>query len=749
MKKAMKKPSRWIIVSNRLPFALNKKTGKVGVSSGGLVTAISGIVNTHTEKVWVGSAESSLSREKIKEASKNDQKFADYIPIYINDSDYDAYYNHISNDVLWPLFHYESHISKFNWKEWESYEKVNLLFAKKIHEIYREGDLIWIHDFHLFLVPRFLKDLQESIQIGFFLHIPFPSSELLKQLPAVEQILKGILGADLIGFHEYSYLRHFRNSIRAVLGVDSTLLQTNYQNRTITLGIFPVSIDTPHFIRRSRSNAVLKISEQIKKKNQYLLLGVDRLDYTKGIDLKLRAFQIFLRQYQRSVPKKVSLIQVAVPTRREIPVYIQLKKEIEQLVGEINGEFGEPNYTPIQYLYTSVDFESLLALYRTSDVLLVTSKRDGMNLVTLEYIASQDARQPGIAVLSEFAGVASILPHVFTINPWDTVDTAKTISQALRLGQEEKVQRQARMLEYLKGYTGTHWANGFIQSLSSIQESQHKSKTLSLKEGAIVLPKQLEEAIQKKKKKQLILFLDYDGTLVPIQVDAQKAVLDKKTERLIKKLSQNKRIKLIILSGRKKKFLLSQFGSLNVDIAAEHGAIFYSARNKKTISLVRSDIKPWYTMAIDIMSSYTEHVPESHIEKKEYAICWHYRKSPKEFATFQANKLAEELDIGLASLPVTTIHGKKVIETRAMEANKGSFVNWYLSQDELAQSRYILAIGDDRTDEDMFRNLPEKESVSIKIGTPPNPPTFADYTLPSQDLVNPLLSKVQQICVMG
>ena len=733
-----KTPARWIIISNRLPFNIDETTNQIKTSSGGLVTAISGIATTDTKKIWLGSAPSSLSIDKIKEASAQSKKFSEYIPLYIDEADYDAYYNHVSNDVLWPLFHYESHIPQFTWEQWKLYEKVNLLFAQKISSICQKGDLVWIHDFHLFLVPQFLRNLTKNIRIGFFLHIPFPSSELLRQLPAAQQIIEGMLGADLIGFHEYSYLRHFRNTVRAILGVDSTLLEMNYDNRDIKLSIFPVSIETSHFMNAAKSKRVKQLTSGFQKSTQHLLLGVDRLDYTKGIDLKLKAFRLFLKNYKNRMNKKVSLIQIAVPTRRDVPSYIQLKKEIEQLVGEINGKFGEPNYTPIQYLYTSIDFENLLALYRAADVLLVTSKRDGMNLVTLEYIASQNSKNPGVVILSEFAGVASILPHIFMVNPWDIVNTATTIYETLNLTNSEKIQRQTPMLKYLKGYTSKHWADAFMQSLSSLSNVQKTTCAISVINEQVILPPEMKESITQKPR---ILFLDYDGTLVPIAKQPEEALMSANTKNILKKLTQHNQIKIIILSGRQKKFLFSQFRSFKVDLAWEHGAAFYSHKSKKTTSLLHSNIQSWYPMAFNIMSSYASHVPESHVEKKQYSISWHYRNSPQEFATFQANKLAEELNIGLANLPVTIIHGKKIIEVKAIEANKGSFIKWYLSQKNINTFSYLLAIGDDKTDEDMFQSLPHDNGFSVKVG---EPPTLAKYTIRSQEFVNSFLSEIEK-----
>ena len=237
--------SKWIIVSNRLPLTLDETSKKIVSSPGGLVSAISGI-KANVQKIWIGSAQASLkSSHLIREANKSG--FHKYIPIHIPDEDYDQYYNCISNDVLWPLFHYESHLVQFHWEDWEVYRKINLLFAEATAKAADKNDLIWIHDFHLMLLPYFLRKLKPNLRIGFFLHIPFPVSEAFKQLPAAREILEALLNADLIGFHEFSYLRYFRNSVQLLLRVQSSLFNLLYQGRQVNLGVFPVSIDTQKF----------------------------------------------------------------------------------------------------------------------------------------------------------------------------------------------------------------------------------------------------------------------------------------------------------------------------------------------------------------------------------------------------------------------------------------------------------------------------------------------------------------------
>ena len=728
---------RWIIVSNRLPFAKDKATKKIIPSSGGLVVAISGI-ETKAEKIWVGISSSDITSSELKDFSG--KKFKAYVNIEVSARDYDKYYNVISNDVLWPLFHYEGQYVRFDWESWKIYEKVNRLFAEKIAKIAKKEDLIWIHDFHLFLLPKYLRKLKLDNRTGFFLHIPFPSSEFFRQLPVAKEILEGMLQSDLVGFHEYSYLRHFRSSVQFILGADSSLFHLRHKGKEISLGVFPVSIDTSRFIRKTASKELRqRYKVFLKRKNyQSLVLGVDRLDYTKGVDLKLKAFQTFLREYpeQRG---NVVLLQIAVPTRRDIEVYIDLKKEVERLVGEVNGEFGHSHYTPVQYLYKSINFEELLTLYRQANVLLVTSKRDGMNLVTLEYLASQDHFDPGVVVLSEFAGASSIIPNVLLTNPWDIKGTAQKISEALLLSKEERRKRYQPTLHHLKVYTASLWAENFIQALDvPINKERKKTKIIEIDNNKL---QNLSEVKDKVRKKRLLLLLDYDGTLVPIESKPEYAIIDQNHLRKLKNLLKNKNVKMTVVSGRKSNFLKNQLKSLNIDMAAEHGATYYDVSKKRWKSLVSSDIKSWYSMAKQIMEAYTFHVPGSFIEKKEYSISWHYRNSPHEFAEYQANRMKQELEGGLANLPVTTIHGKKVIESKSLEASKGNFVQWYLENKNDLNGLCIICMGDDHTDEEMFMRLPA-EAVSIKVG---DGFTNAQYMIENQEKVYTVLSELVKI----
>jgi trehalose 6-phosphate synthase/phosphatase len=720
---------RWIIVSNRLPFSYDQKKNKLTPSSGGLVTAIRGI-KTKNPVTWVGSVPDNIPRNLI---TRQKDKGISYSFPDIPADLYDTYYNGFCNDVLWPLLHYESELVKYKTANWESYKKVNQIFADHIIKLAKKGDVIWIHDFHLFLVPQMVKEKKPNVKIGFFLHVPFPSSEIYRQLPCRDEIVSALIHADLIGFHDFSYLRHFCSSVYNLLGISNSMLEIRNGNHTCKLGVYPVSIDTKSFMQKAVANKTKEHIQkyQLNKKSMDIILGVDRLDYIKGIQYKLRSFRQLLEDHPEYIGK-VQLIQVAVPSRTEVTEYINLRQEVEKLVGEINGKYSTLDYIPIKYIFKSIDIYKLMALYRSSKVLFITSKRDGMNLVSLEYIATQNERNPGVVLLSEFAGAASTLSHALQINPMNIIQSTKKLKQALEMPLPERKFRHKIMLNFLQDYTATDWAKSFINHL--------ENKTIETNRRSIDLASKTsrKKLVGEFKDKKKVLLLDYDGTLVPIANTPEEAVLSEKYRNQLKKWANYKDVEIVVVSGRPVTFLKKQLKGVPVYLAGEHGGKFYDYKRDKWRSLVSSNKKGWYQQALDIIKTYTKRTPNSFFEKKNFAITWHFRNSPTDFAEFQARKLVVDLETGLQHLPVSVITGKKVVEVKAIEANKGYFANWFMDRYIKGQTS-IMAIGDDRTDEDMFNAL-KNRGHTIKVGSSPD--TQAHYLLNEQTQVFPFLKDV-------
>lgn len=726
-----------IFVSNRLPFSMDPKTGELKRGSGGLVSALLG-VSLHEPFAWVGFESDPKAAKKIQEEASNFVENLQCYPIQLSRDIYEKFYDGFSNDIIWPLFHYEGHLANFDRDNWLAYVEANLKMAEGVARVANPGDTVWVHDFHFMLLPKFLRHLKPQLKIGFFLHIPFPSAELFRQLPVREEILSSLVQCDLIGFHEHSYLRHFDVCLKAILGIESSLFKAEMEGHTVNLGVYPISIDTEGYLKKAEQEEVLIQAQQYREQSvaPYMLLGVDRLDYTKGLDLKLLGLQQAFKKYPDLIGK-ITLLQVAVPTRERVSAYKNLKKVVDRLVGAINGRFGGPNYSPVQYIYRSVPETELLALYRRADAVLITSKRDGMNLVAMEYVLAQDLKTPGVLILSEFAGAASLLGDALIINPWDVDAIADAIYRAYTMSEEERYERLHHSQDILLRYSATKWAEAFLDDLEAVDKAVVLRRVELLAADPSLWPSSFTKYIKGKK---LRMVLDYDGTVVALARTPGRALLMKETKALLLKLCEY--MEVYVLSGRSKEFLDSQFDGMPVFLAAEHGA-YFKKREGEWESRVTSDINAWYGNVKKAMDSYCEKVPLSFLETKEASLVWHYRESPEDFAEFQARKLADELRVGLSNEPVTIMMGAKIVEARAIECNKGSLLRWLLQMD--TENIYTcLCLGDDKTDEDMFRVLGDT-GASIKIG---REKTEARFRLRSQEEVAPffraLIQYIQQ-----
>jgi trehalose 6-phosphate synthase/phosphatase len=730
---------KWIIASNRLPFALNKNKTKLTRSSGGLVTALSGI-HSDNKLLWTGVAPEGVSKSSWTKLRKEKDKDKSFHPIFLDETDYDLYYNGMCNNALWPILHYESEKFSFSKRKWDAYCDVNQTFARQISKLANDDDLVWVHDFHLFMLPSYLKKLRPKLRVGFFLHTPFPSSEIFSQFPARKEILRSLLTANLVGFHDYSYLRHFVTTVSALLGLECSAFSVQLKDHICNLGVFPVSIDTPSFIKQSNSSKVKSIVTSLKKDSRQhaLVLGVDRLDYIKGIELKLKAFRRLLSAYP-IMRGKVCLLQIAVPSRTDVPDYQQLKTEVERLVGDINGSFGTPYFVPVQYIHNSVGFDELLALYRHADALLVTSKRDGMNLVALEYLAAQPPVDPGVVVLSEFTGAMSALSQVLPTNPWDLDQTADQLHRALTMNLAERKKRHHEMIGYLKNYTATVWAASFMKALDSAVLMNENSLLLSIngKENSA-----LKKILKNIKGKPLQIILDYDGTLTPIRSKPEQAILDHNSANIIKSILEKSNVNLVVASGRDSLFLKKQLTPIGVSYAAEHGASFFESETGTIHKVSSFKRQNTFSKAKNIIKDYCARVPGSFLEKKVHGLAWHYRNSPTEFAEFQARRLKMDLEAALRNTSMGVMAGKKVIEIRSADANKGAFAKWYidlLTKQQNIKKSVFMGIGDDTTDEDLFLAIKNVGGISIKVG---EGPTIAQYRLRSQKEVLPFLEKL-------
>lgn len=715
---------RCLLISNRLPVAYHAKYNVFKPSSGGLVSAIKGLDQKKVgfDFEWMGILTDDIPLEDLENLQKNPVGNIPCHPIIVTKKNYDQYYNLYCNNVLWPLFHYERNMVHHSAKGWEAYQRVNETVANAILEEAKDDDVIWVHDFQLMLVPGLIKRERPNLKVGFFLHIPFPSSEIFRELPERKEILQSLVRCDQIGFHDLSYLNHFRSSIQRVLGELP-------QNESMW-GVYPISIDTQHFLDLVGKPETQEFIQRYSgfKRDMKWILGVDRLDYIKGLPLKLKAYKAFLKRYPEE-RGKVQFLQVVIPSRTDVPEYKKLKDDIEKLVSSINGEFGSPDYMPVQYMYHSVSESELSALYQLSDVLFIGSRRDGMNLVSLEYVISQSEDYPGVILLSEFAGAHSTLSYAMSINPWNIHDTAAKIKESLHRPLVKSKGEMGAMKHFLRNYTSSDWARIILKDLS---KGLRKKETVPLlqKDGRFDWMRDLKD-------KKVLFFCDLDGTLAPILSNPKDVRLEDETVNLLQSLSEQKKCEFVVISGRDKEFLEEQFVDNNFDfpLVACHGAYAFTPESSRWNNLIPHDNSKWKETVLEILKLYTLRTPESFIEDKGHGVTWHYRNSPREFADFLANKLFFELEETLTNLPVQVKRGKKVIEVKSIHANKGYFVQQWISGAK-EKPDVVIALGDDTTDEDMFLLLQERDDITpycIKVG---KEKSAANYYIQDQNQVN-------------
>ena len=720
------------IVSNRLPINVIKESGKIHYkeSVGGLATGLSTFYKEYGGKWigWPGVTNNEVTKPQKEEIENYlDKEFCK--PVFLTKTEYEKYYNGFSNGTLWPLCHYFPHNIELNEDDWVMYKKVNRKFADIISETVGENDYIWIQDYHLMLLPEMIRETLPNARIGFFMHIPFPSSEVFRQLPWREEILHGILGSDLIGFHTYDYVRHFLSCVRRILGFDHAYGKVKTERNLVHVDTFPIGIDYEKYAKSSKDPKVIKEVEKLPEKqntNNKVILTLDRLDYTKGIPLRLESFDRFLEKYPE-YHEKVSMIMLSAPSRTEVKTYKDLKQRVDELVGYINGKYGSISWTPVRYLYRSVPFETVSALYQLGDIIMVTPIRDGMNLVAKEYIAAKQNKK-GVLILSETAGAAQELGEAIIVNPVNKNEVADAIKEALEMDDDEVLLRKSVMQNRIKRYDINRWANDFLEKLNHIIDLQ---ETFLAK----VLDHKSENRIIKEynNKENRLILLDYDGTLVGFYKKPQNAKPDKEVYEILENLTADERNSVFVISGRDKNTLSEWLEGYDIGIVAEHGVWIRNKGDKwKTLFTINDE---WKKEIIPIMEIFVDRTPGSFLEEKEYSVVWHYRNVDPNMAAVRVNELKEVMVNLTQNLSLGVLDGNKVIEIKNLNITKGSAVDGIIRE---KSPDFVLCIGDDATDEDMFRVLPDYAN-SIRVGITPS---RAKYNIKSVRKVRDFLNKI-------
>ena len=734
---------RLIIVSNRLPVGVNKTDDGINIkpSMGGLATGLKSFYKEYDSKWfgWSGFDKSDFSKNELAQIEEVFEKER-CEPVYLSQKDVDLYYYGFSNETVWPLFHYFPQYTEYSKETWDSYVKVNRKFADAVIPHLKPGDKVWVQDYHLLLLPKMIKDEFPSVSVGFFLHIPFPSYELFRLLPWRMEILEGLLGADLIGFHTYDYERHFLSCVRRLMGHETIFNRIRLETRVVKVDAFPMGIDYDKF-----HNAALqhqqralkdksKLQREIEKyflmsPDRKLIISIDRLDYSKGISKRLEAFEYFLENYPE-FREKITLILLAVPSRTNVEQYQIMKSEVDELVGRINGKFGDINWTPIWYFYRALPFEDLIDLYASAEIALITPIRDGMNLVAKEYVASK-TNSKGVLILSEMAGAAKELSEAIIVNPNNVEEIAEAIKNAANLPDEQQIERNKILQSRLSRYNIEKWANDFVASMDLVKEMQENYLAKKINED---IQERIVERYQKAKKR--ILFIDYDGTLVDFQKNPTDAKPDKALVEMLDTLAEDEKNRVVLISGRDKDTFDSWFNNKNYTLIVEHG--IWSKRPREDWEIIEPLNSDWKMIIRPVIEFYSDRTPGTFIEEKNFSLVWHYRKADPDLGNLRAIELKDELTSLVSNLNLEIMEGNKVIEIKTSGINKGRAALNHIRGDDFD---FIFGIGDDWTDEYLFEALP-RNAVTIKVGIKN---TDAKYNLESVKEVRKLISRMAEM----
>jgi trehalose 6-phosphate synthase/phosphatase len=699
--------NRLLIVSNRLPVTLVKKDGEfeVKASAGGVATGL-GSIHQASDSLWIGWC--GLAQERIKgQEEEIRERLAERRchGVFLSQYDIENYYFGFANKTIWPLFHYFPLYAVYSNNFWDSYIRANRAFCDEVVKVARKDDIIWVHDYHLMLLPRMLRERMPEATIGFFLHIPFASSEVFRLLPWRREIIDGLVGADLVGFHTYDYVRHFNESARRVAGYEHSLGYLTVEDRVVRVDAFPMGIDYKRFSGAGGMDGVADQVKQIRDQvgDAKVMLSIDRLDYTKGIPQRLEVFDLFLEKHPE-YRGKVALILVAVPSRTGVEHYRLLKRRVDELVGRINGKYGTIGWVPVSYLFRSLPFEKLMALYKLADVALVTPLRDGMNLIAKEFVAAK-TEGLGVLILSEMAGAARELGEALIVNPNNKDEIVEAIMKALTMPEEEQVERNRTLQHRLARYSIGGWVGDFMARLENVKRLQKERAVRRLTGDA--RSKLLGHYAAARKR---LILLDYDGTLVPFSDWPRKAVPGEETIPLVEALVGDEKNDVVIVSGRDKDTLEEWLGALDIGLVAEHGAwIKHRGGEWRMPGSLKSD---WKSQVRPLLELYVDRTPGSFVEEKGFSLSWHYRKTDPGWGSLRARELRADLADLTANLAIGVLEGSKVIEVKDVGVNKGRAVLGWL---EGGSYDFVLAAGDDWTDEEMFGALPES-AYTIKVG---------------------------------
>lgn len=733
---------RLILASNTLPVHIAWQDGKYLVERAEEQT-ISGLQDFYKDfhPKWVGLTDFENHDFNKKDVETLEKQLIPFscVPVFPRPQDRNLYHHGFARNTLWPLFHYFTENVSYSESTWKAYIKVNRLYAEKILEFIDEGDILWIHDYHLLLLPEMIRSIKPGVSIGLFIHVPFPSFEIFRLLPWRQELIEGMLGADLLGFQTYDYVRHFMSSVRRLLGVDSIFNRISIGERTLKVDVFPKGINYDRFRNKSLAiynetsppSVIQREMKEFKESGhlEKLIISIGKLDYTKGIPIRLKAFERFLETYPEYLGR-VSLIVQAIPSGETSKHFYKLKSQVDELVGRVNGNYSTITWTPVRYLNQTFDMDERSELYALCDIALILPIRDGMNLVSKEFVASRHDGE-GVLILSELAGASKELHEALLVNPNNLDEIAEAIKEAIEMPVEEQVRRNREMMQRLARYTVQRWAAEFIKSLEGVKEIQEFTLTRKIN------PARMRNIVDSYKDSQKrILFLDYDGTLSGFKKDPEDAKPDDQLYNILQELTSDEKNMVVIISGRDKETLGRWFDdNCKIHFVAEHGVWLRNPGDEwHMLEQINND---WKESVQPLLEYYVDRTPKSFIEHKNFSLVWHYRKSDPDLGMQRAWELKDELRTLTSNLNLEVMDGDKVLEIKYSGINKGRAALHKIGKE---QYDFILAVGDDWTDEFTFDAMPEG-AYTIKVGTKT---TKASYYIESVDQVRELLSRLRK-----
>jgi trehalose 6-phosphate synthase/phosphatase len=710
-----------------LPFTtVQAKEGQVRFkrSPGGLVTALDPALSRRGG-IWIGWAgvETEDPASAAEMMAPRSSKVR-YRSVPLSRREVAMYYGGFSNRTLWPLFHYFLARTEIDSATWAVYDRVNERFAEAAAQESDDESLVWVHDYQLLRMPRYLRRLAPQRRIAFFLHIPFPAYEVFRILPWGRSLIRGMLSCDLVGFQSSEHADNFIDCAERMLGciVNRSAGTVQFEGRPVFVQAHPIGIDEGHFRRLAE-----RVKPQSETPRVVEILGLDRLDYTKGIPERLRAVELFFERYPTYRGKTV-FVQLAVPSRTGVAEYQELKRQVDETVGRINGRFSDRGWSPIRYLVRSVGQEELVTMYRQARVALVTPLRDGMNLVAKEYVASQLGDE-GVLILSEFAGAAEELKEAIMVNPYDIHEVADSLHRALSMPDDERRARMLALRDRVRAGDVQGWVSRFVDAAEA---AANRARSVGPNVAPVdFLRRRLHQWLAQRPT--LALFFDYDGTLTPIVARPEDAVLSPTTRRLLRQAAHAPNVDVAIVSGRSLADVKRMVDLPDITYVGNHGfEIEGPGISFQHEGLLRFKDRI-EGAAVELGKLEFE---GAWLERKGATLSYHTRAVPERYRA-EAEKKAAAI---LKRHRLRMSQGKRVIEGRPpIDWNKGYAVLSVLARrhgaDWWARVR-ALYFGDDVTDEDAFRSL-RGIGKSVRVG--PETHSAADFSLPDHDSVIDLL----------